>query len=238
MFLDHFYKSQPDGVVITPAQASHFAKSICRDFNPIHDPDAKRFCVPGDLLFALVLQHYGLSQTMRFRFTGMVNEQTRLQFSKPNGHEIKITDQQGKSLLEVDFAGDKTHDESVIEALIRHYGAFSGQNFPSLLMPLMAEHQVMFNPARPLVMYDSMSFELNTLAPEALGIALRETTLDVQGKRADEKLYFDFIDGDCVIGRGIKKAILGGLKPYDTSAIEAFAHDYELRRENQQMQLA
>ncbi|CAG9296255.1 DUF3581 family protein [Celerinatantimonas diazotrophica] len=233
MFLDQYYQHHPDGVVISPVQASQFAKEICQDFNPIHDPDAKRFCVPGDLLFSMVLQHYGLSQKMQFRFTGMVNEQTRLQLPKATQEQLTITDQHGKSLLEVSFAGKKTYNEAMIEALIRHYGAFSGQNFPTLLMPLLLEHQVMFNPARPLVMYDSMSFELQTLDADNLRIELRETTLDVQGKRADEHLHFAFADGDEVIGKGIKKAILGGLRPYEKAAIEAFADHYEQRRSAQ-----
>jgi hypothetical protein len=233
MFLDQYYQHHPDGVAISAVQASQFAKEICQDFNPIHDPDAKRFCVPGDLLFSMVLQHYGLSQKMQFRFTGMVNEQTRLQLPKATQEQLTITDQHGKSLLEVSFAGKKTYNEAMIEALIRHYGAFSGQNFPTLLMPLLLEHQVMFNPARPLVMYDSMSFELQTLDADNLRIELRETTLDVQGKRADEHLHFAFADGDEVIGKGIKKAILGGLRPYEKSAIEAFADHYEQRRSAQ-----
>ena len=36
-------------------QASQFAKGVAGDFNPIHDVGGKRFCVPGDLLFACLL---------------------------------------------------------------------------------------------------------------------------------------------------------------------------------------
>ena len=231
MFLNQFYQNQPEGVVISPEQASRFAKHLCRDFNPIHDVDAKRFCVPGDLLFSIVLTHYGLSQKMEFRFTGMVNEKTVLQLPEAQNNQIVITDQNAKSLLEVEFSGEITREPAMIEAIIRHYGAFSGQNFPTLLMPLMEKHAVMFNPARPLVMYDSMSFELDTLqAKDDVAIELCDTSLDVQGKRADERLYFSFTDGGKVIGKGIKKAVLGGLRPYDEAAIHAFANDYEQRR--------
>lgn len=233
MFLDKYFQHTSEGVVISPDQASAFAKGICGDFNPIHDPQAKRFCVPGDLLFALVISHYGLSQKMQFRFTGMVNDKTTLQLPEYGLSEFTVTDQQGKSLLEVSRSGERCDDPTVIESVIRHYGAFSGQNFPTLLMPLMEKHQVMFNPARPLVMYDSMSFELESFDLTDLRVDLRETTLDVQGKRADEHLYFDFSQAGNVVGRGIKKAILGGLKPYDGSAIGSFANDYEARREAQ-----
>ncbi|MFM2480097.1 DUF3581 family protein [Celerinatantimonas sp. YJH-8] len=231
MFLDKYFEHCPEGVVISPDQASAFAKGICGDFNPIHDPEAKRFCVPGDLLFALVVTYYGLSQKMEFRFTGMVNDKTILNLPKDGQSEFAITDQQGKTLLEVSRGGPRSDDEKVIESVIRHYGAFSGQNFPTLLMPLMLKHQVMFNPARPLVMYDSMSFQLESLDLANLGVNLKETTLDVQGKRADEHLHFEFTDSGRIVGQGIKKAILGGLKPYDDGAIGAFAEDYEARRQ-------
>ncbi len=35
---------------------------VVDDFNPIHDEDNKRFCVPGDLLFSVLLANVGLSQ--------------------------------------------------------------------------------------------------------------------------------------------------------------------------------
>ncbi|CAG8998311.1 MAG: hypothetical protein CENE_00253 [Candidatus Celerinatantimonas neptuna] len=239
MFLDDYFQHGSEGVVITPEQASLFAKCICRDFNPIHDPQAKRFCVPGDLLCALVLKYYGLSQNMVFKFTGMVNGQTILQFpEQARDGQLIITDQHQKSVLEVSFNGDISHDERLIEALVRYYGAFSGQNFPTLMMPLMAKHQVMFNPSRPLVMYDQMHLEFGKLDISDLDAELLETSLDVQGKRAEELLKFEFTEDGQVIGRGVKKLIVGGLKPYDMTAINAFADEYENRRQLQQSQYA
>ena len=44
------------------------------DYNPLHDKDAKKFCAPGDLLFSLVLDRYGISERMEFTFAGMVDE--------------------------------------------------------------------------------------------------------------------------------------------------------------------
>ena len=42
MFLDRFHSVQDGHVVISALQASQFAKEIAGDFNPIHDPDARR----------------------------------------------------------------------------------------------------------------------------------------------------------------------------------------------------
>ena len=61
MFLDKYYSEVGTKVQFTRQQGSGFAKEIADDFNPLHDPDAKLFCVPGDLLFAIALAKYGLS---------------------------------------------------------------------------------------------------------------------------------------------------------------------------------
>ena len=49
------------------------AKQVCNDYNPIHDIESKRFCVPGDLLFALTLNNFG-SKSQDFYITddGMI----------------------------------------------------------------------------------------------------------------------------------------------------------------------
>ncbi len=54
MFLDTYYSDKNGEFSFTREQASNFAKRIAGDFNPIHDEDNKRFCVPGDLLFSVL----------------------------------------------------------------------------------------------------------------------------------------------------------------------------------------
>ena len=55
MFLEKFSCELNNTIVVSAEQGSDFAKNISNDFNPIHDPLNKRFCVPGDLLFALAV---------------------------------------------------------------------------------------------------------------------------------------------------------------------------------------
>ena len=72
-FLDSFYtRSGAHQYTVSAEQGSTFAKNIAGDFNPIHDAESKRFCVPGDLLFALALQEYGLHQRMDFQFLDLL----------------------------------------------------------------------------------------------------------------------------------------------------------------------
>jgi len=224
MLLDPYYTQQESSIKISAKQASVFAKKECQDFNPIHDPDSKRFCVPGDLLFALALKEYGVSESMHFSFTNMVGDNVALNFPKTDSDHIIVTNDQGKSVLEIKKSGKSSDDIELIESLIKKYVVFSGQNFPTLLMPLMKENNVMFNPARPLVMYNSMNFEFDTLnLNNPVHVELAESTLEVEAKRANEFLHFDIYDGEKVIGRGVKTVVVGGLKPYDHDSITARA---------------
>ena len=230
MFLDNFYNQNQLELTISAEQGSSFAKSISNDFNPIHDPDSKRFCVPGDLLFALVLQRYGLSQNMTFNFAGMVGGDTGLLFPPAPGDQFEIVDGRDKSYLQVSRSGEMVNNQQIIEQLVRHYVAFSGQNFPHLLVPLMAEHQVMINPQRPLVIYESMSLHLDTLDLTAPTVELAGTSLEVNGKRGDAEFQFHLVDKGETVGCGVKTLILSGLREYQQAAIDSMIAEYSARQ--------
>lgn len=231
MFLEPFYQQKDGFFQISPSQASRFAKDIAADFNPIHNEEAKRFCVPGDLLFALTLNQQGLYQKMTFHFQGMVGKQVQLCFdSQPN--QIHLNDEDGKSFLTVEHSGDKTHDNATIESFIKDYVAFSGHNFIHILRPLMEQHQVMVNPARPLIIYEKMSFQLDHFSAAAMRPQLVDTQLEISGKRGDVVLYFDLFDQDIKVGSGQKTLILSGLRPFDQAGMEKLITIYNESRAN------
>lgn len=226
MFLDEFHSVRDDRICISADQASHFAKGVAGDYNPIHNPDARRFCVPGDLLFALVLMRFGLSQRMVFHFRSMVGAGVPLALNLDDDGLIRVTDEAGKLYLEVERDGEITHDEAVIEAFTRRYVAFSGKNFPHYLKPLMEAQGVMFNPQRPLVIYDSMGFELERLDVREPALALSDSSLEVNGKRGDVRLEFALSGADGPLGRGSKKLVVSGLRDYDAEAMEAIVAEF------------
>jgi hypothetical protein len=231
MLLESYYTKSDNVIRVSAEQASRFAKTQCHDFNPIHDPENKRFCVPGDLLFSIALNEYGVSESMSFTFTNMIGDNVGVCFPEDKGYHIVITNENGRSVLEINRQGSTSHDPDLIDSLIKNYVVFSGQNFPTLLMPLMKKHNVMFNPARPLVMYNSMSFEFDTLSLDnPVNVKFADSYFEVKPKRADNFLHFDIADGEKVIGRGIKKLVVAGLKPYDHETITAFSDNYEARR--------
>ena len=231
MFLEAFYVNRGDVVRISAEQASRFAKEVAGDFNPIHDPDARRFCVPGDLLVALVLHFYGLSERMEIRFRGMVGDDVPLVFPETSADTFAIASAEGKVYIEIERHGERVRDERVVEAFIRRYSAFSGRNFPEFLEPLMREQGVMFNPDRPLVLYDSMSFELDAAPTAGVDMELQGATLGVDGKRGDEWVRFTIADGGKVVGQGAKRVVISGLQPWDESRIGPFIENYTAVRD-------
>lgn len=227
MFLDQFYTEEDSGIRVSADQASHFAKDIAGDFNPIHDPDAKRFCVPGDLLFALVLSRYGVSQQMTFDFAGMVGREIVLTFPDTDAEHFDIVGHMGKTYLKVSRSGEVTKDPEIIEALIRNYVAFSGHNFPHVLMPMLEQKGVMINADRPLVIYESMSFDLKRVAVDIPKLEPAGSRFVVNGKRGDATLLFDFVSGAEVVGTGEKKLVVSGLKDYDADKAQEMIDLYE-----------
>ncbi len=230
MFLKPYFKKENQSLSVTPIQASNFAKGVAQDFNPIHSVGAKRFCVPGDLLFSLVLGQYGLSQKMGFNFTGMVGAGVELQFPDEVAQKFEIRDDKDKLYLNVERHGDVSRCETQLESFIRSYVAFSGHNFTHVLVPMMQQHQMMINPKRPLVIYESMSFDLTTLDFEEVNLSLVEQDLIIDGKRGDVTLKFELHSGNTLVGTGVKTLVMSGLRPYDAEQVKAMVADYESYR--------
>ncbi|UQB42502.1 DUF3581 domain-containing protein [Thiomicrospira microaerophila] len=227
MYLAPFYTEQESTILITPEQGSRFAKEVADDFNPLHNPESKRFCVPGDLLFALSLAKLGVAQTMRFNYTGMVGKDTALVFPEKMAEKMQIQDQNGKAYLEIEQRGEISQDMAMIEAFSKAYVAFSGHSFPHILVPLMEQNNVMINPEKPMVIYDSMLVEFDDLNAKQPTLKLTDTSLEVNGKRGQVKIAFDTFEDERKIGHGYKTMLLSGLRDYDQEAIDDLVKQYE-----------
>jgi hypothetical protein len=230
MFLKDFYSIHDGRVSIAAEQASMFAKEVAHDFNPLHDVDAKRFCVPGDLLFSMALEKYGLSQQMHFIFSGMVGHDVLLNFPDIDAELIDVNDNQEKTYLQIERTGDINRDTALIESLIRDYVAFSGQNFPYVLVPLLAQENVMFNINRPLVIYESMTLSFDHLNFQQASIEMLAPKIDVNGKRAAAFLHFQIKTGENVVGTGFKKLAISVPSAYEAEPMQVFVNDYLARK--------
>jgi len=227
------YYSQVDGkTLISPQQASDFAKSVAGDFNPLHDVDSKRFCVPGDLLFALTLAKFGLSQKMRITFLGMVGKNVLLDFSDTSSGEQRIVDSNGKEYLSVEREGSVTTDETLIRELVCRYVEFSGHTYPDILIPLMSDNNVMANPDRPLIIYQCMSIDLNHLDFVKPELELSNASLVVSGRRGDVLLEFRLTAAGKIVGSGEKKMAISGLRELDRDVVQRSVDSYNKLKES------
>ncbi len=226
MNLQDYYSEKERYIQFSREQASNFAKKIAGDFNPLHDTDSKRFCVPGDLLFACCLCKHGLSKKMHFRFSGMIGSGVELDFNPSDHSEIPVVNNDGKEFLRLTRSTDITRDEQLINSLIRQYVAFSGFSFPDLLVPLMAKHNVMINPQRPLVIYESMQIDLSSLDFKNVTLQQSGAKLKIKEKRGDALLEFRLIADDRIVGNGFKTMVLSGLRPYNEEAMTALVENY------------
>ncbi len=226
MFLERYHTIQDGRLLISANQGSRFAKEIAGDFNPIHNPDARRFCVPGDLLFALLVSHFGLSRRMTFHFRSLLGGSVPLTFREDGDGLIRVCDDRDKVYIEVEREGDITHDPLVTEPFIRQYVAASGKNFPHTLKPLMEREGVMFNPDRPMIMYQSMSLSLDSLDAPEPQLELEEASLQPEGKRGNVTLDYRIVSNGDTVGMVTKKLVLSGLRDYDAGAMNAVVEEF------------
>ena len=230
MHIETYYQKENDFFQVNRDQASAFAKAIAGDFNPIHDADHKRFCVPGDLLFSIVLHRFGLRPEMRFTFAGMVDDQKRFKLVDSSGGELSVEDQSGKQLIDVRYHGEGTPSDEATMKLAEAYVRFSGLTFPHLLVPLLEHQDVMINPARPMVIYANMSLQLYDLDFSDPSLEVVDTQLEVKGKRGTARLTFSIKSGDKIIGTGHKELLLSGLRNYDEAESQGLVDTYEQRK--------
>lgn len=231
MIIDQYY-NKPDGCIsFTREQGSKFAKNMAHDFNPLHDVDAKRFCIPGDLLFSVILARYGISRHMEFVFSGMVVDGVELLLPEPSA-ELQLLDGDGREYLSVKRSGDTNTEDTLIQNITQSYVEFSGQTFPHILVPLLADKGVMINPDRPMVIYASMIIDLDRLDIQQPVLERDYNQLEISGKRGSVELAFNLCEEGDVVGRGRKHLLLSGLREYDEQAsLDAIAR-YDERKRN------
>ncbi|MCP4186745.1 MAG: DUF3581 domain-containing protein [Gammaproteobacteria bacterium] len=231
MNIENYYQLDGNKLSFNREQASEFAKTVAGDFNQLHNIDAKRFCVPGDLLFAVIIQHYGLRQTMGFSFSGMVDEDVTLVLPQTKAREISIYDLNDKKFLDVSSNGEISRNPELIKSLTQRCVEFSGHSFPHVLVPLMKEHNTMINTDRPLVIYDHMRISLETLEMESVSLEHASSEFRIYGKRGEVALNFNLFSNGEQTGKGQKKMVLSGLREYDQSKIDELVDSIEKSRD-------
>ena len=225
MFTERYYSRDGDNFLFSKQQGSDFAKAIAGDFNPLHDVDNSRFCIPGDLLFSVILSQFGVSQTMHFDFQGMIAGDMPVRFLVSES-EVDAKNDKDKTLIKLTRSGEKYANEVFVEGLIRSYVAFSGKTFPHIIIRLMKEQGMMINTRKPMVIYDQMSLSLNQFSEVAPEVILKNCDFEVTGKRGVVTMNFDINADDQPIGTGEKKIIMSSLRPYEQEDIDYLVDTY------------
>lgn len=227
MNITNFFTNDNGRFSFSRTQGSSFAKGVAGDFNPIHDEENRRFCVPGDLLFAVFLSQYGIHQEMKFEFSGMVNDTTQLIFPNNVPVSFSLKDSDDKVYMDIQTAGELTKDRKFIAALSEKYVQFSGQTFPHILVPLMQQEGVMINPSRPLVIYKNMEIYLDKLTGDNIELSLKKSILQNNGKKAEVRLQFTILANGEEIGHGAKNLLLSGLRDYNQEELDKVIQSYD-----------
>ena len=230
MQLNNYYNVENDQFVFTRRQASHFAKLVAGDFNPIHDEDSKRFCVPGDLLFSVLLAKAGISQNMHVSFAGMISDNLGLEIKEGDCGNLSVIDSNEKCYLTMARSGENIQNEALASQVAENYVKFSGMNFPHIMVPLMEASGMMINPDRPLVIYESMELNFHHLDFQSPTVELTDSRMDVNGKRGTVTLSFCFKENGDIIGEGRKKMVCSGLKAFETDAVEGLVNKFNSRK--------
>ncbi|WP_074212702.1 DUF3581 family protein [Salinivibrio sp. ES.052] len=230
MKLENYYTEQDGKLIFTRQGASDFAKHVAGDFNPIHDTDASRFCVPGDLLLSILLAKTGISEQIEIQFNGMISANTPLSIVE-TGEEVTVVDDNQKLYLTMTRRGTVRRDHVLATEIAEHYVQFSGKNFPHIMVPLMREQQMMINTDRPLVMYEKMSLAFDDLSINSADVALSDSAMHVSGKRGKVELAFDFIVDGKRVGHGCKTMVASSLRPYCEDAIQDLVDRFNARKQ-------
>lgn len=245
MNLDSYRTMQSSRLSFTREQSSQFAKQVAGDFNPLHDVVAKRFCVPGDLLFAALAEKYGLSRRTHIEFNKLVDDTASFDLPESFSESLNLISSDDADCLKLSHSGNVVDYNARIAALVTKYVKFSGLTFPNVLVPLMKANDVVIHPTRPLVIYRSMQIELNDAGmeffqdsadtgTESLDLTLVDSHLAVNGKKAEADLQFEILNASIGLGSGSKRMLLGGLRPYDQSTVDDIVTRYNSWRESYQ----
>jgi len=234
MEISNYYTSVDDVVSFTEQRASDFAKAIAGDFNPIHDPGGKRFCVPGDLLFAVILLRFGVAENTEIHFAGLLTADNTLSLPPSVDESQMIKDNRERDVLNVLMSGTRYTDYQLINNIATAYVRFSGKTFPDILVPLMRESNVMINPQRPLVIYKDMSISLNSDTTEIdstnIELNLDHADLIPDGRKGSVTLTFRIDANGQKIGEGRKNMLLSGLREFDEDAMRGVVDEYNTHR--------
>jgi len=165
---------------------------------------------------------------MEFTFAGMVDENTKLNF--PQGDDEFDVTNGDKVILKVKREGKTSKCPTLTNSLIKNYVEFSGAAFPHVIIPLMGKQDVMINPARPMVIYESMIINLDNIEIKAPTLEFAEPSFEYTGKRGKITLRFNLLENGEKVGFGEKHMVVSGIREYCQATVDDLIAFYNERK--------
>jgi len=89
----------------------------------------------------------------------------------------------------------------------------------------------MINTERPMVIYQSMTIDLNTVDIKTPRLEIDHNELEISGKRGNVLLAFNLVESGEIVGRGKKRMLLSGLLEYDKVSADAAVARFNERKQ-------
>ena len=95
----------------------------------------------------------------------------------------------------------------------------------------MGKQDVMINPARPMVIYESMLINLDRLDITSPALQFAEPDFTYTGKRGKITLRFDLLEKGEKVGSGEKHMVVSGIREYCQATVDDLIAFYNQRKE-------
>lgn len=211
-----------------PTACSAYARNVAKDFNPIHSHLAKKYCVPGDLIFALITEMHGAHNYMRVDFLNRVGAECKLFFDTKR-IALALLDVDKKLYAELATAGDKSVCPKRLKTVSNVVVSCTSGYFPYKLIDNLREENVMLSIRRSMVMLKSIEVELRNIhSASSLVAKYQSSGLELSGKRGEVKVYFQLFDDDGIsVGFVTKTVLIIGIEKFNDKASKQYLDDYE-----------
>ena len=94
----------------------------------------------------------------------------------------------------------------------------------------MGKQEVMINPARPMVIYESMLINLDNLDITAPILEFAEPSFEYTGKRGKITLRFNLLENGVKVGSGEKHMVVSGIREYCQATVDDLIAFYNERK--------
>ena len=94
----------------------------------------------------------------------------------------------------------------------------------------MGKQEVMINPARPMVIYESMIINLDNIDIQEPTLEFAEPSFEYAGKRGKITLRFNLLENGEKVGFGEKHMVVSGIREYCQATVDDLIAFYNDRK--------